>query len=55
MLSAVREGKLADSHREEFRKLARPCHYDDGIEPTQLYVTRFCFESLALLDTIASH
>jgi len=55
MLSAVREGKLADCHREEFRELARPRHYVDGIEPTQLYVAGFCFEFLALLDAIDSH
>lgn len=55
MLSAMREGRLEDWHIEEFRKLARPCYYDDGIEPTQLYVIRFCLELLALLDVKDFH
>ncbi|KAG1716789.1 hypothetical protein ID866_387 [Astraeus odoratus] len=37
MLSAVREGRLENWHREEFRRLSRPRNYDDGIEPTQLF------------------
>lgn len=37
MLSAMRVGKLERWHVEEFYKLSRPLHYEDGIEPTQLF------------------
>ncbi|KAI6133363.1 hypothetical protein EDD16DRAFT_20006 [Pisolithus croceorrhizus] len=37
MLSAMRVGKLEWWHIEEFYKLSRPLHYEDGIEPTQLF------------------
>ncbi|KIK99930.1 hypothetical protein PAXRUDRAFT_75361, partial [Paxillus rubicundulus Ve08.2h10] len=37
MLSSMRTGVLEDWHIEEFRKLCRPVHYDDGISPTQLF------------------
>lgn len=38
MLASMRTGVLADWHKEEFQKLCREIHYDDGISPTQLYV-----------------
>lgn len=37
MLSAMRVGKLERWHIDEFYKLSRPLHYEDGIEPTQLF------------------
>ncbi|KAF8446334.1 hypothetical protein L210DRAFT_2970581 [Boletus edulis BED1] len=36
----MRTGVLAEWHIKEFLKLSREIHYDDGINPTQLYVTR---------------
>lgn len=35
----MRTGDLADWHKKEFQKLCRRITYDDGISPTQLYVT----------------
>ena len=40
MLASMRTGDLADWHKKEFQKLCRQLTYDDGISPTQLYVTR---------------
>ncbi|KAF8139893.1 hypothetical protein EV363DRAFT_1152173 [Boletus edulis] len=40
ILASMRTGVLLKWHIEEFRKLSREIHYDDGISPTQLYVTR---------------
>lgn len=40
MLASMRTGVLEDWHKEEFQKLCRQIRYDDGISPTQLYVTR---------------
>ncbi|KAI6134161.1 hypothetical protein EV401DRAFT_2053278 [Pisolithus croceorrhizus] len=37
MLSAMRVGKLERWHIDEFYKLSRPLHCEDGIEPTQLF------------------
>ncbi|KIJ68805.1 hypothetical protein HYDPIDRAFT_25060 [Hydnomerulius pinastri MD-312] len=37
MLSSMRTGVLEDWHIEEFKKLCRPIHYNDGIMPTQLF------------------
>ena len=40
MLASMRTGILADWHIEEFQKLCREIHYEDGINPTLLYVPR---------------
>ncbi|TBU64714.1 hypothetical protein BD310DRAFT_943719 [Dichomitus squalens] len=40
MLNAMRFGKLNAQITVQFRKLSRAVHYDDGIEPTELYPTR---------------
>lgn len=49
MLASMRTGVLVDWHIEEFQKLRREIHYDDGISPTQLYVMhspgRNCFNT----------
>ncbi|KAI6045159.1 hypothetical protein EDC04DRAFT_2638826 [Pisolithus marmoratus] len=54
MLSAMRVGRLEQWHIEEFYKLSRPLHYQDGIEPTQLYVTCFRLPRMVLLNMPAS-
>lgn len=38
MLASMRTGDLEEWHKEEFHKLCREIHYDDGISSTQLYV-----------------
>ncbi len=40
MLNEMRFGKLTPSSIAGFRALARPIHYDDGIEPTELFPRR---------------
>ncbi|KAG6371599.1 hypothetical protein JVT61DRAFT_9309 [Boletus reticuloceps] len=37
ILASMRTGVLAEWHIKEFRKLSREIHYDDGINPTQLF------------------
>jgi ATP-dependent DNA helicase PIF1 len=38
MLNEMRFGELSQSSINEFRKLSRPLHFDDGVESTELYV-----------------
>ncbi|KAI0651482.1 hypothetical protein C8Q79DRAFT_38298 [Trametes meyenii] len=45
MLNAMRFGKLHPEAVAAFRNLSREVHYDDGIEPTELYPTRAEVES----------
>ncbi|KAI0666295.1 hypothetical protein C8Q78DRAFT_984565, partial [Trametes maxima] len=45
MLNAMRFGKLHPEAVTAFRNLSREVHYDDGIEPTELYPTRAEVES----------
>jgi ATP-dependent DNA helicase PIF1 len=40
MLNEMRFGRLTPGSIAEFRKLARPIYYDDGIEPTELFPRR---------------
>ncbi|KAI0359030.1 hypothetical protein OH77DRAFT_1395896 [Trametes cingulata] len=45
MLNSMRFGRMDAQTVMEFRKLSREVHYDDGIEPTELYPTRAEVES----------
>ncbi|TBU34899.1 P-loop containing nucleoside triphosphate hydrolase protein [Dichomitus squalens] len=40
MLNAIRFGRLDAEVNMVFRQLSREVHYDDGVEPTELYPTR---------------
>lgn len=40
MLNAMRTGKITDEIDAQFKELARPVEYNDGLEPTQLYPLR---------------
>ncbi len=40
MLNEMRFGKLTPSSIAAFKTLSRPIHYDDGIEPTELFPRR---------------
>ncbi|KAF6053096.1 PIF1-like helicase family protein [Candida parapsilosis] len=40
MLNALRTGELSDAIVAKFKDLSRTVHYDDGIEPTQLFPIR---------------
>lgn len=46
MLCGMRIGKLKEAHVQEFFKLSRTLHYEDGIEPTYLYA----YSSVPRLD-----
>ena len=41
MLNEMRFGALSESSIMKFRKLKRQPYYDDGIEPTELYMISF--------------
>lgn len=38
ILNAMRHGDVSPKAVATFNRLSRPVHYDDGIEPTDLYV-----------------
>lgn len=40
MLNEMRFGRLSPESIQRFRALSRPIHYDDGIEPTELFPRR---------------
>ncbi|KAF8078245.1 hypothetical protein FPV67DRAFT_1403702, partial [Lyophyllum atratum] len=40
VLSSMRTGKLSAEHVELLQRLSRPLHYDDGIEPSELFPLR---------------
>lgn len=41
MLNCLRLGSLNEEMTQKFARLTRPLHYDDGIQPTELFPTRF--------------
>lgn len=41
MLNALRSGNLTDEITSKFKQLSRKVNYNDGIEPTELFPTRF--------------
>lgn len=42
ILSEMRQGRLREDHIRLLKSLSRPLSYNDGIQPSELWVTLFC-------------
>ena len=42
ILSEMRQGRLREDHMQLLKGLSRPLSYDDGIQPSELWVILFC-------------